>query len=92
MEVEVGPWMTRGLLDALADELGARFGDTVVLYPDGSVGMGRLASAAGSARITSHLLPSRPSPPAAWPHRRSAPRATAGPPLELVRREGRAAR
>lgn len=53
----VGPSMRAEVREVLARELDARDGDTVVLYPDGSVALGRLAKPAAAALVTSFLRP-----------------------------------
>lgn len=64
-EYEVGPWMSSDVRRILADELGARDGDTVIVYPDGEITLGRLVTAARAARVTS-LLRRAGSPRGAW--------------------------
>lgn len=53
----VGPWMARELRETLREKLDARDGDTVVLFGDGAVALGRQARPLDAALIRRHLQP-----------------------------------
>jgi anaerobic selenocysteine-containing dehydrogenase len=57
----VGPTMPLEIREALAERLGAREGDTVIMRTDGSVALGRRASDTDARAVTRHLrrLPAR---------------------------------
>lgn len=61
VEYEAGPCTPNRVKQVLAERLGAREGDVVVLYSDGSVALGRRADAETCVVITRFLLGLHPT-------------------------------
>lgn len=87
---KVGPGLPVGVRQALGELIGAVEGDTVVVYHDGSVALGRCADAQAAAQLA-EILTSFPDSASRPAH--SLPRSRHPRPehLRLLVEEGRAA-